>query len=181
MAMLVAQLSTATAAFTWMMIEWVKAGKPSALGIVTGAVAGLVAITPASGTCGPMGAIAMGFVAGGVCYISATSMKRAFGYDDSLDSLDAFGVDGIGGIVGALLTGVFASPSLEGAGLSEGFTITTQVISQAKSVLFTIAYSGILSFIILKGIDVIIGLHVDEEQEHQGLDITQHNEEGYLL
>lgn len=177
MAMLVTQLSSAMAALTWMSIEWFKTGKPSALGIVTGAVTGLVAITPASGTCGPMGALVIGFAAGSTCYIAATSMKRALGYDDSLD---AFGIHGIGGIVGALLTGVFASESFGGSGL-EHPDITTQVIAQAKSILFTIAYSGILSFIILKGIDVIIGLRVDEEQEHQGLDIAQHNEEGYLL
>jgi ammonium transporter, Amt family len=177
MAMLVTQLSTATATLTWLGIEWVKHGKPSALGAATGAVAGLVAITPASGTAGPMGALAIGLAAGIVCFLGATSIKRMGGYDDSLD---AFGVHGIGGIVGALLTGVFASQALGGAGM-EHDTIPLQVLAQFKSILVTLGYGGIMSFILLKLIDVTIGLRVDEEAESQGLDLAEHGEEGYLL
>ncbi|MCH7959257.1 MAG: ammonium transporter [Candidatus Hydrogenedentes bacterium] len=177
MAMLVTQLSTAMAALTWMFIEWIRNGKPSALGMVTGAVAGLVAITPASGTAGPIGGLVIGFAAGLVCYIGATTLKRAMGYDDSLD---AFGVHGIGGMVGALLTGVFADTALGGAGLAHD-TMALQVLAQAKAILFTIAYCGILSFVILKTIDLAIGLRVDAEQESEGLDLTLHDEKGYIL
>ena len=127
MAMLVTQISTATAALTWITIEWVKHGKPSVLGIVTGAVAGLVAITPASGFVGPMAAIAIGLVSGVVCFWGATSLKQSLGYDDSLD---AFGVHGIGGIVGCLLTGVFADPELGGMGFAEGITTIGQQVCQ---------------------------------------------------
>lgn len=173
MAMLVTQVCTATAALTWMFIEWIKQGKPSVLGIVTGAVTGLVAITPASGYVGPMGAIAIGFIAGIACFWGATSLKHKLGYDDSLD---AFGVHGIGGIVGALLTGIFADASLGGIGLADGVSIGAQFWSQLISVLFTIVYSGVLSFIIFKLVDVVIGLRVDEDDELTGLDISQHNE-----
>jgi len=178
MAMLVTQLSTAAATLTWLGIEWIKHGKPSALGAATGAVAGLVAITPASGTAGPMGALLMGVVAGIVCFLGATTIKKMGGYDDSLD---AFGVHGIGGIVGALLTGVFASETFGGVGLEDGVTIVAQVIAQAKSILVTLVYSGVVSLILFKLIDLTIGLRVSEEQEHQGLDLAEHGEEGYLL
>lgn len=178
MAMLVTQLSTAMATLTWCGIEWIKHGKPSVLGAATGAVAGLVAITPASGSAGVPGALIIGFAAGVVCFLGATTIKRAGGYDDSLD---AFGVHGIGGITGALLTGVCCAPSLGGVGFTEGFTMIQQVVAQSKSILFTLAYSGILSFVILKGIDVVIGLRVDEEAESQGLDIAEHEETGYIL
>ena len=178
MAMLVTQVSTATAAVTWMFIEWGKHGKPSVLGIVTGAVAGLVAITPASGTVGPIGALVIGFVSGAVCFWGATSLKAKLGYDDSLD---AFGVHGIGGIVGALLTGVFTASVLGGAGLAEGVTIGMQVWKQFLSIIITIVWSGVLSFIILKIVDAIVGLRVEEDDERQGLDISQHNERGYNL
>lgn len=177
MAMLVTQLSAATATLTWMGIEWVKHGKPSVLGAVTGAVAGLVAITPASGSCGVPGALVIGFAAGFCCFFGATTIKRALGYDDSLD---AFGVHGIGGIVGALLTGVFASESLGGQGMEHG-TIALQVLAQAKGVLFTIAYCGIVSFVLLKAIDLTIGLRVSADEEEEGLDITLHEETGYIL
>ncbi|MBF0188133.1 MAG: ammonium transporter [Magnetococcales bacterium] len=176
MAMLVTQLATAAAALTWMFVEWIGHGKPSALGLVTGAVAGLVAITPASGTAGPIGALIIGVSSGFICFLGATTIKRKMGYDDSLD---AFGVHGIGGIVGAILTGVCAAPALGGAGLTEGFTMGTQVFAQTKSVIVTILYSGILSFIILKIVDVIVGLRVTEENETIGLDITEHGERGY--
>ncbi len=178
MAMLVTQISTATATLTWLGIEWIKHGKPSALGAATGAVAGLVAITPASGTAGPMGALAIGLVAGIVCFLGATSIKRMGGYDDSLD---AFGVHGIGGIVGAVLTGVFAAESLGGSGLAEGVSIGAQVLAQVKSILVTLVYSGLVSVILLKLIDLTIGLRVSEESENQGLDLAEHGEEGYLL
>jgi Amt family ammonium transporter len=148
------------------------------LGIASGAVAGLVAITPASGTAGPMGALAIGAASGIGCFIGATKLKRALGYDDSLD---AFGVHGIGGIIGALLTGVFASASLGGAGLAEGMTIGSQVGKQAIGVAATVIYTGIVSLILLKLIDVIIGLRVTEEQETEGLDISLHDERGYNL
>ena len=178
MAMLVTQISTATAAVAWMFVEWGKHGKPSALGIVTGAVAGLVAITPASGSVGPIGALAIGLVSGVVCFWGATSLKAKLGYDDSLD---AFGVHGIGGIVGALLTGVFVAKGLGGNGLAEGMTIGTQVWAQLLSIIITIAWSGILSFIILKIVDATVGLRVEEDEERMGLDLSQHNERGYNL
>ena len=178
MAMLVTQISTATAAIAWMFVEWGKHGKPSALGIVTGAVAGLVAITPASGSVGPIGALVIGLVSGVVCFWGATSLKAKLGYDDSLD---AFGVHGIGGIVGALLTGVFVATSLGGNGLAEGMTIGTQIWAQLLSIIITIAWSGILSFIILKIIDATVGLRVEEDDERMGLDLSQHNERGYNM
>ena len=177
MAMLVTHLSTAAATLTWLAIEWVKHGKPSALGAATGAVAGLVAITPASGSCGPMGALAIGVAAGVCCFIGATTLKQALGYDDSLD---AFGVHGVGGFVGALLTGVFAAPALGGQGL-EHDSVALQVGSQALSCLVTIVWSGVVSFVLLKAIDVTIGLRVTPEAEVDGLDTELHGEEGYLL
>ena len=177
MAMLVTQISTATAAIAWMFVEWAKHGKPSVLGIVTGAVAGLVAITPASGTAGPIGALVIGLVSGVVCFWGATSLKSQLGYDDSLD---AFGVHGIGGIVGALLTGIFAAESLGGAGLAKA-NIGMQVWAQFLSIAVTIVWSGVLSFIILKIVDATIGLRVEEDEERQGLDLSQHNERGYNL
>lgn len=176
MAMLVTQVSTATAAITWMFIEWGKHGKPSVLGIVTGAVGGLVAITPASGTVGPIGALVIGFVSGAVCFWGATSLKSKLGYDDSLD---AFGVHGIGGIVGALLTGVFTAEVFGGAGMDVG--IGLQVWKQFLSIVITIVWSGVISFIILKIVDGIVGLRVDEDDERMGLDLSQHNERGYNL
>lgn len=176
MAMLVTQISTATAAIAWMFVEWAKHGKPSALGIVTGAVAGLVAITPASGSVGPIGALAIGIVSGVVCFWGATSLKAQLGYDDSLD---AFGVHGIGGIVGALLTGVFAAEGLGGVGLDR--SIGMQVWAQFLSIIVTVVWSGVLSFIILKIVDATVGLRVEEDEERQGLDLSQHNERGYNL
>ena len=175
MAMLVTQISTATAAVTWMLVEWLKHGKPSVLGIVTGAVAGLVAITPASGSVGPMGALAIGLISGIACFLGATTLKRKCGYDDSLD---AFGVHGIGGFVGALLTGIFASPSLGGLGLTRG-TIGGQFFAQLGSAAFTVLYSGVLSLVLLLIVDRTVGLRVSEEEEVDGLDLALHNERGY--
>lgn len=176
MAMLVTQIATAAAALGWMSAEWIGHGKPSALGIASGVVAGLVAITPAAGTVGPMGALIIGLVSGVVCFFCATSLKRKLGYDDSLD---AFGVHGVGGIVGALLTGIFAAPMLGGFGEVEN--IGLQLWIQFKGVLFTVVYTGIVTYLILKAIDLVMGLRVNEEQETIGLDLSLHNERGYNL
>jgi len=176
MAMLVTQIATAAAAMGWMFAEWIGHGKPSALGIASGVVAGLVAITPAAGTVGPMGALVIGLVSGVVCFFCATSLKRKVGYDDSLD---AFGVHGVGGIVGALLTGIFAAPMLGGFGEVEN--IGLQLWIQFKGVLFTVVYTGIVTYLILKAIDLVMGLRVNEEQETVGLDLSLHNERGYNL
>jgi Amt family ammonium transporter len=178
MAMAVTQIATATAALSWMFTEWLFHGKPSVLGIASGAIAGLVAITPASGTAGPVGALLIGGTAGFLCFLSATKLKRLLRYDDSLD---VFGVHAVGGTVGAILTGVCASSTLGGAGLAEGMTIGSQVIIQLKGVIVTIAYSSIMSLIILGLIHLIIGLRVDDEQESEGLDLALHDEVGYNL
>ena len=167
------------AAFTWMMCEWIKHGKPSAVGIATGAVAGLVAITPASGYVGPIGALVIGLVAGVVCFVAATTVKNALGYDDSLD---AFGVHAVGGIVGALLTGIFAANTLGAfSGTVADIDIVKQFGIQCAAVAFTILWCGVWSFLILKGIDLTIGLRVDEEEEIEGLDISLHSESSYNL
>jgi len=178
MAMAVTQIATAAAALGWMFSEWLSHGKPSVLGIASGAVAGLVAITPACGSVGPMGALAIGIAAGVLCYLAATKLKNALGYDDSLD---VFGVHAIGGIVGALLTGVFVAGSLGGVGLAEGVSIGQQVGKQAIAVVATIIYTGVASFIILKVIDMVIGLRVSSDEESEGLDISLHDERGYNL
>jgi Amt family ammonium transporter len=178
MAMTVTQIATAAAALTWMFLEWIRHGKPSVLGIATGAVAGLVAITPASGTAGPMGAIAIGFAGAFFAFFASTKVKTALGYDDSLD---VWGVHGVAGMVGAILTGVFADSSLGGFGLAEGMTIGSQVGIQVISVLATLIYGGVVSFILLKLIDLVIGLRVTEEQETEGLDLALHDERGYIL
>jgi Amt family ammonium transporter len=168
MAMAVTQIATAMAALSWMFTEWVFKGKPSVLGICSGAVAGLVAITPASGFVGPTGALVIGLAAGVVCFITAVYMKNWLGYDDSLD---AFGVHAIGGIIGALLTGVFAVKAIGGTDGS-----MAQLMIQGKGVLVTIVYDAVVTFVILKVIDMVIGLRVSEEQEREGLDITLHGE-----
>jgi Amt family ammonium transporter len=178
MAMLVTQVATATAALTWMFAEWFSHGKPSALGLASGAVAGLVAITPASGFAGPGGALVIGVAAGFGCYLAVVRLKRALGYDDSLD---AFGVHGIGGIIGAILTGVFADASFGGVGLAEGVTVSAQLGKQFVGVLTTIVYCGIGTWIILKVVDVIVGLRVVDEDEESGLDLALHDEQGYNL
>jgi ammonium transporter, Amt family len=174
MAMAVTQIATAGAALAWMFAEWSSHGKPSALGLVSGAVAGLVAITPASGFVGPVGALVIGIVSGLGCYISVVKMKRAFGYDDSLD---AFGVHGVGGIIGAILTGVFADSSLGGIGI-EG-TIGGQVTLQFVGVIATAIYCAIVTYIILKIVDATMGLRVSDEAEQQGLDLVLHDEQAY--
>lgn len=175
-AMAVTQIATAAAALGWMFAEWITHGKPSVLGIASGAVAGLVAITPAAGTCGPMGALALGAIAGVVCFLAATKLKSALKYDDSLD---VFGVHAVGGIVGAILTGVFAAPALGGFGAV--VDIGAQVWIQTKGVLITLVYTTIVTFVLLKIVDVALGLRVSEEDESEGLDLSQHSERGYIL
>jgi len=176
MAMLVTQIATAAAALSWMAAEWILHRKPSVLGVVSGAVAGLVAITPASGTCGPGGALVIGLIAGAACFLAASKLKRALGYDDSLD---VFGVHAVGGIVGAILTGVFAASSMGGAGLAEGVSIGSQVWIQTKSVLITIVYSGVLTFVLLKLVGIVVPLRANADDETEGLDLVLHNERGY--
>jgi Amt family ammonium transporter len=168
MAMAVTQICTATAALTWMFVEWMVLKKPSVLGIISGAVAGLVAITPASGFVDPMGALFIGIAAGLVCFFASVKFKHILGYDDSLD---VFGIHGIGGIVGAILTGFFAVEAIGGTAGSMG-----QVIIQIKGILATIAWSAIATFVILKVIDIIIGLRVEKDAEVEGLDINLHGE-----
>ena len=174
MAMAVTQIATATAALAWMFVEWALKGKPSVLGICSGAVAGLVAITPASGFVDPRGALIIGVAAGIFCYWGATGLKHAFGYDDALD---AFGVHAVGGTVGALLTGVLAVAAIGGdgkSGLIDGNP--HQVIIQLYGVGCTIAYDAIVSLILLKIIDLVIGLRVDTDSEREGLDLNLHGE-----
>jgi Amt family ammonium transporter len=174
MAMAVTQLAAASAALTWMAAEWIAAGKPSVLGMVSGAVAGLVAITPASGFVNPGGALFIGVAAGIVCYGASVGVKRALGYDDALD---VWGVHGVGGALGALLTGVFASSAINPAGrgwLPDGNF--AQVLIQLEGVAYTLVYSGFATFIILKLIDVVIGLRVSREVELEGLDLNLHGE-----
>ena len=172
MAMAVTQIATAAAALAWMFIEWAMRGKPSVLGIISGAIGGLVAITPAAGFVNPVGALCIGAASGVACFWGATWLKRTCGYDDSLD---VFGIHGIGGIVGALLTGVFASKAIGGtAGLLEGNA--GQVVTQAWGIVATILWCAIASFVILKVIDLVIGLRVSEEVERDGLDVGLHGE-----
>jgi len=165
MAFAVTHIATAAAALAWMFTEWLAKGKPSVLGIASGAVAGLVAITPASGFVTPGGSVIIGVAGGVICYLTSTSVKKAFGYDDSLD---AFGVHCIGGIIGALLTGALVSNEISGA--------TGSVLLQLKGVAATLIWSFVMSIIILKVIDVTIGLRVSAEDEREGLDISQHGE-----
>jgi Amt family ammonium transporter len=174
MAMAVTQFATAAAALAWMFAEWTTRGKPSVLGIISGAVAGLVAITPASGFVNPMGALAIGIAAGLICFWASTSLKKALGYDDSLD---AFGVHGIGGFVGAVLTGVFAVEAIGGdgkKGLIDGNA--HQVITQLYGCVVCLAWCAIVTFIILKIVDAMVGLRVTTEEEIEGLDINLHGE-----
>ena len=181
MAMLVTQVACAAGAISWMLVEWMAKGKPSVLGLISGAVAGLVAITPASGWVFPGAALVIGLLAGAACFWGATALKKMLGADDSLD---VFYVHGLGGIVGAILTGVFAYGILykpddaEGAIAYSGLLYGNagMVWIQIKSVLLTIAYSGIGSYVLLKAVDVIVGLRVTEEEEREGLDVAQHGE-----
>jgi len=178
-------LATATAALSWVGGEWVIKGKPSMLGGASGAVAGLVAITPACGYVGPMGALVIGLLAGLVCLWGVNGLKRLLGADDSLD---VFGVHGVGGILGALLTGVFASPNLGGQGImdyvankmsADPYSIGSQVLIQGEAVLTTIIWSGLVSIVAFKLVDLVIGLRVAEDEEREGLDISSHGESAY--
>jgi len=176
-------LATAAASLSWMFVEWLIKGKPSMLGIASGAIAGLVAITPACGFVGPMGSIVLGAIAGAICLWAVSGLKKALGYDDSLD---VFGVHGIGGIIGALGTGIFASPSLGGTSwwdyVANGpaeFSISGQLVSQAWAVGVSIIWSGIVALVAFKIVDLVIGLRVPEDKEREGLDITEHVETAY--
>jgi Amt family ammonium transporter len=177
MALLVTHIGAAAGALTWMVIEWRRFGKPSVLGIVTGMVAGLGTITPASGYVGPFGALAIGVVAGAICFFATQYMKRTLKIDDSLD---VFPVHGVGGITGSLLTGVFAASNFGGLGLADGMTIVSQVGVQALAILVTIVWSAFFSFILLKLIDKFVGLRVTADEEVQGLDQVLHEETGYV-
>lgn len=176
MAMLVTHIGAASGSLTWMFIEWKRFGKPSVLGIVTGMVAGLGTITPASGFVGPIGALAIGISAGIVCFYATHYFKRTLKVDDSLD---VFPVHGVGGVTGSLLTGVFAASSLGGLGLAEGVSIMDQVGVQALAIMVTLLWSAGFSYLILKGLDKLIGLRVTADEEVQGLDIVLHEETGY--
>ncbi len=170
-------LATAAAVLAWTFSEWMVKGKPSMLGAASGAVAGLVAITPACGSVGPGGSIIIGLAAGAICLWGVTGLKRMLGADDSLD---VFGVHGVGGILGAILTGVFAAPGLGGMGAAD-FSIGSQVTKQLVAVLVTIVWSGVVSFIAYKVVDMIVGLRVAEEEEREGLDTTYHGESAYKM
>jgi len=179
MAMLVTHISAAAGAFTWMCVEWIRYGKPSALGAVTGMVAGLGTITPASGFVGPAGALVIGISAGFICFNATMFLKQKLGIDDSLD---VFPVHGVGGALGTILAGVFASSSLGVfSGQGDGLPMGEQVVVQLTGVFATGIYTALLTFILLKVIDIVIGLRVNEEEETEGLDINQHNERGYDL
>lgn len=178
LALINTQLATAAAVMAWIFIEWFARGKPSMLGGASGAVAGLVAITPACGFIGPMGAIVLGFASSLVSFWAVTSLKGKLGYDDSLD---VFGIHGVAGILGAIGTGVFMSAGLGGVGYAEGVTMAGQVTTQAIAVAVTVVWSGVASFIIYKIVDVFIGLRVSEESEREGLDTTEHGERAYHL
>ena len=168
-----------------MFAEWMVKGHPSMLGALSGAVAGLVAVTPAAGFSGPMGAIVLGLVAGVVCLLACTVIKNALGYDDSLD---VFGVHCVGGIIGALATGILVNPALGGAGVMDyvagkigDYDMATQMLAQTKGVLTTLVWSGVGSAILYKVVDVIVGLRVTVEKEREGLDVTEHTERAYNM
>ncbi|MCL2452254.1 MAG: ammonia channel protein, partial [Alphaproteobacteria bacterium] len=180
-------VATAAAALGWMFTEWAAKGKPSLLGMVSGAVAGLVAVTPASGFAGPMGSIVLGLIAGSVCFFFCAYVKRWIGYDDALD---VFGVHCIGGIIGAIGTGILVAPFLGGTGITDytinpgsaaqgTYDMVSQVKIQAQNVLFTLLWSGIVSAILYKFVDLVIGLRPMKQAELEGLDITDHGERAY--
>jgi Amt family ammonium transporter len=187
LAMINTFVATAAAGLAWMLAEWMEKGKPSLLGLVSGAIAGLVAVTPASGFAGPMGSIVLGLVSGVVCFIACTAVKNALGYDDSLD---VFGVHGIGGIIGAIGTAIVAAPALGGAGILDyvkkpgeavagDYDMIAQLFTQSKAVAVTLLLSGIGSAILFKLVDAIVGLRPEEQREREGLDITEHGERAY--
>ena len=189
LAMINTFVATAAAGLAWMLAEWLDKGRPSLLGLMSGVVAGLVAVTPASGYAGPMGSIVLGLLAGVVCFVFCTTIKNKGGYDDSLD---VFGIHCIGGIIGAIATGILVAPSLGGTGLLDyvakpgeagpgEYVMATQVITQIKAVLLTLAWSGIGSAILFKLVDIVVGLRPAEQQEREGLDITEHGERAYNM
>jgi Amt family ammonium transporter len=187
LAMMNTFVATAAAGLAWMLAEWMVKGKPSLLGLASGVVAGLVAVTPASGFAGPMGSILLGLVAGVVCFIFCTSIKNAVGYDDSLD---VFGVHCIGGIIGAIGTAIVANPDFGGAGIADyvskpgelviaPYDMAAQIVAQSKAVGLTIVWSAVISLVLFKIVDVLFGLRPAEEKEREGLDVTEHGERAY--
>jgi Amt family ammonium transporter len=170
-------LATAGATLGWMVAEWSGKGKPSLLGVVSGAVAGLVAVTPAAGLIGPMGAIVLGAFASVVSYLFCTSVKNALGYDDSLD---VFGIHGVAGVIGSIGTGVFVSTALGGMGI-DGYSMAGQVWTQCVAVLITIVWCGVVSFVLYKLVDMLVGLRVPADGEREGLDLAEHGERAYVL
>ncbi len=176
MALFVTHIAASAGALTWMFIEWARFGKPSVLGVVTGMVAGLGTVTPASGFIGPVGALGLGILAGGVCFTATQTIKRVLKIDDSLD---VFPVHGVGGILGSLLTAVLASESFGGFGLAEGVTVSGQLGVQAIAVVSVALWCGVITFALLKVLDVLVGIRVSPEVETEGLDIAQHEETGY--
>jgi Amt family ammonium transporter len=175
LAMMNTFVATAGAAIGWSLVEWISRGKPSMLGAISGVVAGLVAVTPAAGLIGPVGAIVLGFIAAIICFFFVTTVKSAFGYDDSLD---VFGVHGVGGIVGAIGTGILVAPALGGVGVKD-YAMGHQVWVQIQAVLTTLVWSGVGSLILYKIVDIIVGLRVRPEVESEGLDIVEHGERAY--
>lgn len=185
LAMVNTVVAAAAAALSWMFAEWLLKGKPSMLGVASGAVAGLVAVTPAAGFVGPMGAIVLGLIAGGICLWGVSGLKKALGYDDSLD---VFGIHGIGGILGAIGTGILVNPALGGTGVFDyatgtvaAYNMSAQVTSQLWGVGIAVVWSGVVSFVLFKLIDIVIGLRVSEEDEREGLDTASHGERAYNL
>jgi len=174
-ALVVTQISAATATLVWMFVEWAKHGKPSMLGAATGAIAGLAAITPASGSVGPVGALVIGALSGFICWWASTVLKLKLGYDDSLD---VFGVHGVGGFIGTIMLGVFMAPAFGGVG-GEGFSIGKQLGVQLFAAAVTAVYTAVATFVILKLVKAVVGLRVDEQEENTGLDTTYHGEEAY--
>ena len=178
MAMLVTHISAATGSLAWMAMEWLRYGKPSVLGIVTGMVAGLGTITPASGFVGPMGALVIGLLAGVICFLATNYLKRTLKIDDSLD---VFPVHGVGGMLGITMSGIFVSAGLDGAGFAEGMGMGSQVLVQLTGVVAVLAWTAGVTFVVLKVVDVVTGLRVPSEEETEGLDISQHEERAYNL
>ena len=185
LAMINTFVATAAAGLSWMFAEWIVKGKPSLLGLASGAIAGLVAVTPAAGFSGPMGAIVLGLIAGAVCLFFCSAIKHMFGYDDALD---VFGIHGVGGIIGAIGTGILVAPALGGTGIVDyaaakvaDYDFVTQIIAQSKGVLMTIVWCGVGSAIIYKFVDLTVGLRVSVEKEREGLDLTDHGERAYNM
>jgi Amt family ammonium transporter len=182
-------VASAAAGVSWMFAEWAVKGKPSLLGLVSGAVAGLVAVTPAAGFAGPMGSVVLGLIAGVGCFGAVSFIRNTFKIDDSLD---VFGIHGVGGIIGALATGILVNPALGGAGIPDylsqpgsllvaDYVFATAFMAQVKAVVFTVLFSGIGSYILFKLVDLVIGLRVSEEEEREGLDVAEHGERAYNM